>query len=139
MKHFAKVQLEGEKPSRFFCNLNKKRLAKAQFEELHIVEKDSEGREKVRVITEQKSIEWEVRKYYWKLYSEHEARVDKEEILRNIEVLSKLELEDSRGLECEITEGEVSVTLKYTKNNVAPGPGGFGGAFYKVFWIYVKW
>ena len=74
-----------------------------------------------------------MRKYYWKLYSEHEARVDKEEILRNIEVLAKLELEDSRGLECEITEGEVSVTLKNTKNNVAPGPGGFGGSFYKVF------
>ena len=36
-KHFAKVQLEGEKPLRFFCNLNKKRLAKAQFKELHIV------------------------------------------------------------------------------------------------------
>ena len=60
-KQFAKIQLEGEKPSRFFCNLNKKRLAKAQFEELHIVEKDSEVRETVRVITEQKSIEWEVR------------------------------------------------------------------------------
>ena len=80
-KHFAKLQLEGEKPTKFFCNLNKKRVAKAQFEELHIVEKDSEGREKVRVITEQESIEWEVRKYYWKLYGEHEARVDKEEIL----------------------------------------------------------
>ena len=85
------------------------------------------------MITEQKSIEWEVRKYYWKLYVEHKARVDKEEILRYIEVLTKLKLEDSRGLECEITEGKVLVTLKNTKNNVAPGSGGFGGAFYKVF------
>ena len=42
-------------------------------------------------------------------------------------MLPKLELEDCRGLECEITEDEVSVTLKNTKNNVAPGPGGFGG------------
>ena len=42
-------------------------------------------------------------------------------------MLPKLELEDSRGLECEITEDEVSVTLKNTKNNVAPGLGGFGG------------
>ena len=50
-------------------------------EELHITEKDDEGRERIKVITEQKDIEWEVRKYYWKLYSEHEARVDKEEIL----------------------------------------------------------
>ena len=59
-------------------------------EELHIIEKNSEGREEVKVMMEQKSIEWEVRKYYWKLYGEHEARVDKEEILRNIEVLTKL-------------------------------------------------
>ena len=111
-KHFAKLQLEGEKPTKFFCNLNKKRVAKAQFEELHIVEKDGEGKEKVKVITEQKSIEWEVIKYYWKLYSENEASVDKEEILRHVDVLSKLELEDYRGLECEITEDELSVTLK---------------------------
>ena len=89
------------------------------------------------MITEQKSIEWEMRKYYLKLYGEHEAGVDKEDILRNIEDLTKLETEDCRKLECEITEGEVSVTLKNTKNNVAPGPGGFGGAFYKVFWKYL--
>ena len=25
-KYFAKMQLEGEKPTKFFCNLNKKRL-----------------------------------------------------------------------------------------------------------------
>ena len=36
-KYFAKVQLEGEKPSKFFCSLNKKRMEKAQFDELHIV------------------------------------------------------------------------------------------------------
>ena len=53
--------------------------------------------------------------------------------------MTKLELEDSRKLECEINEGEVSVTLRNTKNNVAPGPGGFGGSFYEVFWKYLKW
>ena len=31
-KHFAKIQLEGEKPTKFFCNMNKKRTEKAQFE-----------------------------------------------------------------------------------------------------------
>ena len=30
-KYFTKMQLEGEKQTKFFCNLNKKRLAKAQF------------------------------------------------------------------------------------------------------------
>ena len=38
-KYFAKVQLEGEKPTKFFFYLNQKRMEKAQFEELHIVEK----------------------------------------------------------------------------------------------------
>ena len=37
-----------------------------------------------------------------------------------------MELEHCRKLECGITEEEVSFTLKNTKNNVAPGPGGFG-------------
>ena len=38
----------------------------------------------------------------------------------------------------EITEDEVSKTLKNTRNNVAPGSGGFGGGFYKVFWKFLK-
>ena len=41
-------------------------------------------------------------------------------------------------MDSEITEGEVYVTLKNTRNNVAPGLEGFGGAFYKVFWRYLK-
>merc|ERR1712163_86787 len=41
-------------------------------------------------------------------------------------------------LERPITEGEVSSTLLHTRNNVAPGPGGFGGGFYKMFWKYLK-
>ena len=63
-KYFAKVQLEGKKPTSFFCNLNKKRLAKAQFEDLHVMEKNKDGREEVKIITEQKAIEWEVKKYF---------------------------------------------------------------------------
>ena len=68
------------------------------------------------MITEQKEIEWEVRKYYWKLYGKHKAKVNKEEILQNIDNLNKMELEDSQKLECGITEEEVSLTLKNTKN-----------------------
>ena len=56
-KYFTKMQLEGEKQTKFFCNLNKKRLTKAQFEELHMVEKNREGKEEVRVVTEQREIE----------------------------------------------------------------------------------
>ena len=138
-KQFVQMQLEGERPTRFFCKMNKKRLAKAQFEELHVEEVDENGKESVKIIREQNGIEWEVRKYYYNLYSEQEARIDKEDILQNIDVLTKIDQEDVKKLDGEITEGEVSVTLKNTRNNVAPGPGGFGGAFYKIFWKYFKW
>ena len=63
------MQLEGEKPTKFLCKLNKKHLEKAQFEVLHVVEKKPNG-EVVKIVTEQKAIEWEVRKFYWNLYQD---------------------------------------------------------------------
>ena len=96
-------------------------------------EVDESGRETIRIIREQSSIEWEVRKYYFDLYSEKDTKLDKEEILQNTDVLTKIDAEDVRRFDGEITEGEVSSTLKNTKNNVAPGPGGFGGPFHKAF------
>ena len=33
---------------------------------------------------------------------------------------------------------EVSNTRKNTKNNMAPGVGGFMGSFYEVFWCFIK-
>ena len=38
----------------------------------------------------------------------------------------------------KISEEEVGNALKSTKNNIAPGHGGFGGGFYKVFWKFLK-
>lgn len=48
-------------------------------------EVDENGKEAVKILKEQKSIEWEVCKYYYNLYNEQEARGNKEEILQNIE------------------------------------------------------
>ena len=41
-------------------------------------------------------------------------------------------------MDVKILEEEVENTLKCTKNNIAPGHGGFGGGFYKVFWKFLK-
>ena len=62
--------------------MNKKTIEKAQFDEVHVVEKDQNGKETVKIVTEQKAIEWEVRKFYWKLYQKEERIIDKEEILK---------------------------------------------------------
>ena len=144
-KYFAKLQLEGEKPMKFFCKMNKKQMEKAQFEELHIVEKMVGGEEQTKIITEQKTVEWEIRKFYWKLYQEDEKdthnventiRAQKEEILNNIESIKKVNESDKVRMDAEVSEDEVGVTLKNTRNTISPGYGGFGGDFYKMFWKY---
>ena len=56
-KSFVKMQLEGERPTRFFCKMNRKHLTKAQFEEVHLEKVDESGRETIKVIKEQESIE----------------------------------------------------------------------------------
>ena len=45
---------------------------------------------------------------------------------------------EKEKLDSDIKMEEVSKCLMKTRNNVAPGSGGFTGAFYKVFWCYLK-
>ena len=52
--------------------------------------------------------------------------------------MKKINKEESCQLEKNITIEEVGNTLKNTKNNVAPGAGGFMGSFHMVFWCYIK-
>ena len=101
------------------------------------MEKKKDRPNEIRVIKEKKAVEWEVRKYYWNLYKEQETNVDTEEILESIAELKKVSLDDKSRLEQKVTGEEVSNTLRQTRNNVAPGLGGFGGSFYKVFWKYL--
>ena len=51
-----------------------------------MVEKKPNGEEEIRFVTEQKSIEWEVRKLqlHYKLYQNEEKMTDGEEILEKI-------------------------------------------------------
>ena len=90
------------------------------------------------MITEQKQVEWEVRKFYWKLYEEEEKTINKEEVLRNIASIKKVSEDDRLRMDVRISEEEVGSTLKNTRNNIAPGHGGFGGYFYKMFWKFLK-
>ena len=52
--------------------------------------------------------------------------------------VKQISLHDRDNLENEISMDELSKTLKNTRNNVAPGAGGFTGGFYKVFWKNLK-
>ena len=55
-KCFVRMQLEGEKPTQYFCKMNKKFQAKAQFEEIHLEEVDHRGKEVSKVIRDQEEI-----------------------------------------------------------------------------------
>ena len=101
-------------------------------------EVDSNGVQSESVVTEQRNIEWEVQKYYWKQYRNEESVINKEDILEMIGQVKKINEADKENLESTITMEDVSQTLKNTRNNVAPGVGGFTGAFYKVFLCLLK-
>ena len=118
--------------------MNRKMKSRAQFEEVHMKEKNERGEEVIRVVKKQSSVEWEVRKYYWSLYRKEETFGRKQDILEKIGEVKRISEEENCQLEKKITMEEVSNTLKNTKNNVAPGAGGFKGSFYKVFWCFIK-
>ena len=120
-RYFAKNNLEGGRPTKFFCSINKKLKNKAQFEKLHVWEIDEDGEESIREVTKQSEVEWEVRKFYRKLYRKEASLIDKREILERIGDVKKICAYDKENLEKEITMEEVSKTLKNTINNVAPG------------------
>ena len=97
-----------------------------------MIETDQEGKETERLVYEQKAVEWEVRKYYWKLYRKREDVISKEDILEMTGPIKKKSAHDNEKLKEELTLEEISKTLKNTHNNVAPGAGRFTGAFYKI-------
>ena len=101
----------------------------------------------MRIVTEQKAIEWEVRCFYWKLYQEQKSEYDltensiqkhQEEVLKYIKEIKKVSEGDKVRMEAEITEEEVGRSLKNKRNNSSPGHGRYSSDFYKVFWYYLK-
>ena len=59
----AKYNLEGERPTRFFCSMNKKRRKTAQFTTLIRKTVDEQGNEVEETLTEQSRIEEEVHNF----------------------------------------------------------------------------
>ena len=102
-RYFANNQLEGERPMRFFCSMNKKIKSRAQFEEVHVKERNERGEEVTRIVKKQSSVEWEVRKYYWSLYRKEETFFDKQDFLERIGEVKGISEDDKCQLEKKIT------------------------------------
>ena len=132
----ARYQIEGEKPSRLFCSLEKHNAIQKHIPKL-VVEKNNQKVE----IKDQKSIEGEIYNYYRDLFSyKNTDNLNVETFLTPEISMSCPKLSDTQknAMERIITVEELTKHLKKTKNNVSPGSSGFTNEFFKFFWIDLK-
>ena len=128
----ARVQSyeEGEKPSKYFCNLEKRNAVNKIISCLDI---------KGEMVTDHKKILAAQQSYYQNLYTKcpHLEDSQTKKILNTSNVRK---LNDTQKEKCEgpILEEEVKVAIKFMKNNKTPGTDGLPCEFYKIFWNDLK-
>ena len=113
----------GEKPSKFFLNLESKNMINKNMTEL---ETD------MGKITDQGKILEAVKRFYEDLYKK-EIPKNQPEYNPNI-TPHKISETDKNTLESPITKEELDIALGKSKNNKSPGLDGYSPEFYKFFW-----
>jgi len=115
---------QGEKPTKYFCNLEKRNFVNKQISRIE----KANGTQ----ATTQEEIMNEVRSFYENLYKSKENELDV--TIRDDLPIRKLSMNESNALEGKITQNELNLALKNMKNNKSPGSDGFTVEFYKTFW-----
>ena len=92
------------------------------------------------VITDQKEILNELRKYYQNLFKSKDTGLQdcNTHDLQNLSGFKMLSENDANSLEGCLTINEISKALKAMKNQKCPGIDGFPADFFKVFWAKLK-
>ena len=123
---------EGEKPSKYFCSLEKFYYTEKTVK--RVVTDDGS------VITNQKDILNELKNYYQNLFKSKDAELQDCNIsdLQSLRGFKKLSSNDANSLEGCLTINEISEALRKMKNQKCPGIDGFPAEFFKVFWIKLK-
>ena len=134
----AQWQIDGEKPTKFFCSLEKFNAAQKYIPLL--ATKDANGKE--QLIKDQKAIDGEIYNYYKNLYKSHEDKINRLTIDGFLGTLGnkipKLTEKQSKTLEGLLTIQEATDYIKKCRADASPGSSGFTGAFFKVFWRHLK-
>ena len=117
---------QGEKPSRFFMNLENK----------NFVEKTNK---KVKLrngscVTEQEDVLHHIKQYYETLFKSRDDNLETT-AFKNFDIVGENKYFDIGG---PLTVDEVSSTLKRIKSHKIPGIDGITVAFLKVFWLKLK-
>ena len=133
MRSKAKWHLEGEKNTRYFCNLEKKHYEEKCISKLV----DEDGNEK----TTMPDILKETASFYKRLYTSTNPSINREDIEmffdRNTDFYT-LSNEEAEQLETNLTVEECYKVLKNMKANKSPGSDGFTSEFYIYFWNDLK-
>ena len=130
----AKWRVEGERCSRYFCNLEKRNFVEKTIPNLTL----DDG----RVIEDIKLILSEQKEYYKNLYYSKQTMI----IQDNIEIffdndnpfLTKLTEDKMVGMEGELTVPECLIVLKNVSNGKSPCLDGITSEFCKFFWIDIQ-
>ena len=135
----ANYKIEGERPTKLFCNLEKYNGVQKFVPQL-IIKGDNDEEKK---ITEQRSIENEIYTFYKKLYENRDMEMNNNSIEQfleesNVVDLPKVTESQKMAMEGNISLIELSNYLKKSKNNVSPGSSGYTNEFYKFFWRDIK-
>ena len=127
MRAKAKIYEESEKPTNYFCNLEKRNYVNK------LISRVNTGN---TILTDQKSISKELTRFYKNVYDSKQRSRDMNysDIFLNNDTINPLKQDIQIQCEGLITEVEIKSVLKEMKNGKSPGSDGFPAEFYKFFW-----
>ena len=123
----AQIIEQNEKNNKYFAGLEKKKSEAKAITRLNINN---------TVVTNQRTILLEQKKFYEQLYSKIEQIESDINFFDNS--LPKLNENEQNSCEGHITELECKTALKDMKNQKSPGSDGLTTEFYKIFWNDIK-
>lgn len=123
----AKWVQEGEKPTRYFCNLENRNYVSKFMNSLTTGTGE--------VLNTQDEILAETKRHYHNLYKIQDTEdISLPELLHDKDI-PKLSFDEQSSIEGALTLSELLNSLKRMANNTSPGNDGFTVEFFKFFWI----
>ena len=121
---------EGEKPTKYFLNLENRKFVSKHIKELKVENKN---------ISEPTEILKEMKKFYENLYREKEtADINNTNYAQIAKNYTQLTEEYKMNLERDISLEDLKHIVFKSKSNKSPGPDGYSNEFYKIFWEQIK-
>ena len=121
----ARFAEEGEKSTRYFYSLEKKKQADKSIQTL--------TKDNLDTVTSTRDILFETRAFYKKVYTAEAINPDTQRSFFDISI-PQLSSSDQQSCELPLSTSELEQALKKMENNKSPGIDGLTSNFYKHFW-----